>query len=205
VYKNFVKPFFDFTIACVVIVVASPVLLICILLLGLVNNGNVWFRQPRPGLDGRIFIILKFKTMTDATDDHGNLLPDEKRLTAFGKFIRKTSLDELPQLINVLKGDMSLVGPRPLLPEYLSLYDETQRRRHQVKPGITGWAQVNGRNAISWQQKFAHDIWYVDHQSFKLDIKILFLTVAKVFTAEGIGAGNNATIPKFKGNSSGKM
>jgi lipopolysaccharide/colanic/teichoic acid biosynthesis glycosyltransferase len=166
----------------------------------MVNKGKVWFRQPRPGLEGRIFTVIKFKTMTDAKDERGNLLPDSKRLTAIGKFIRKTSLDELPQLFNVLCGNMSIVGPRPLLTEYLSLYSDDQRRRHNVKPGITGWAQVNGRNAISWEQKFAYDVWYVDHQSFGLDIKILFLTVLKVVQAEGISGEGSATMERFTGN-----
>ena len=188
--------------ALIVLIIASPVLLIVILLLAIANGGKVWFLQPRPGLHGKIFRVIKFKTMTDAKDESGHLLPDSVRLTAIGKFVRSTSLDELPQLINVLKGDMSIVGPRPLLVEYLPLYNEVQRHRHDVKPGITGWAQVNGRNAISWQQKFEYDVWYVKHQSFALDLKILFLTVKKVFIAEGISSDSHATMEKFRGNES---
>ena len=169
-------------------------------MLFITNRGNVWFRQDRPGKDGKIFTVLKFKTMTDQCDPQGNLLPDKVRLTALGKFIRKTSFDELPQLFNVLWGDMSFVGPRPLLVEYLPLYNKEQQRRHQVTPGITGWAQVNGRNTVSWPQKFALDVWYVDHISFGLDIKILFLTVMKVFKAEGISSATSETMEKFHGN-----
>jgi undecaprenyl phosphate N,N'-diacetylbacillosamine 1-phosphate transferase len=180
--------------------VASPLIVICIGLLAIANKGKVWFLQARPGHHHKIFYVVKFKTMTDARDEHGNLLSDEQRLTAVGKFIRKTSLDELPQLINVLKGDMSMVGPRPLLVEYLELYSPEQRRRHLVKPGITGWAQVNGRNAISWQQRFAYDLWYVENISFVLDLKILFLTVLKVFKAEGISSATSVTMEKFRGN-----
>ena len=162
------------------------------------------FKQRRPGLHGKSFYVYKFRTMTDARDENGNLLPDEVRLTKTGKLIRKLSLDELPQLFNVLKGDISLVGPRPLLMEYLPLYTKEQARRHEVKPGITGWAQVNGRNAISWEEKFEHDVWYVDNQSFWLDIKILFLTVLKVFKSEGINQDGQATIEKFKGSNGRK-
>ena len=182
------------------LLVAFPVLLICMVMLSIANKGRIWFMQERPGKNGTIFRVVKFKTMNDACDARGALLPDEKRLTAVGKFIRKTSLDELPQLVNVLKGDMSIVGPRPLLVEYLPLYSAEQQRRHEVKPGITGWAQVNGRNAISWPQKFAYDVWYVDHVSFWLDIKILFLTVVKVFKAEGISSATSVTMEKFRGN-----
>ena len=164
------------------------------------GNGKVFFTQKRPGKNERIFSILKFKTMTDQKDQEGNLLPDAKRLTKIGKLVRKTSLDELPQLINVLKGEMSIVGPRPLLPEYLSLYNEEQKKRHAVKPGITGWAQINGRNAISWEDKFQFDVWYVENQSFGLDLKILFLTVKKVFRSEGINTAGQATTEPFKGN-----
>jgi lipopolysaccharide/colanic/teichoic acid biosynthesis glycosyltransferase len=199
-YVRIVKPFFDKLVAFIVLAVASPVILICVLMLAVANRGNVWFLQERPGKDRKIFRVIKFKTMTDARDKQGVLLPDDKRLTAVGKFIRKTSLDELPQLLNVLKGDMSIVGPRPLLVEYLPLYDNVQRRRHDVVPGITGWAQVNGRNAISWEEKFAYDVWYVDHISFGLDIKILFLTVIKVFKAEGISSATSVTMEKFRGN-----
>ncbi len=164
------------------------------------NRGIIWFVQPRPGRNGKIFRVIKFRTMNDLKNEQGELLPDDVRLTWVGKIIRKTSLDELPQLFNVIIGDMSIVGPRPLLTEYLPLYNDEQRRRHEVKPGITGWAQVNGRNAISWSQKFAYDVWYVDHQSFRLDIKILFLTIAKVLKAEGISSATAMTMEKFKGN-----
>ena len=170
------------------------------LLLAVANNGKIWFVQERPGKNGRSFRVIKFKTMTDECDADGNLLPDDKRLTALGKFIRKTSLDEIPQLFNVLLGHMSFVGPRPLLKEYLPLYNEAQRRRHEVKPGITGWAQVNGRNTLSWEQKFSYDIWYVDHISFVLDVKILFLTILKVLKAEGISSESSLTMEKFRGN-----
>ena len=199
-YKNIIKPFFDFLIAFCLLLVASPLFLLVCLGLFWTQNGNVLFTQKRPGKNERIFSILKFKTMTDQKDQQGNLLPDAERLTHIGKFVRKTSLDELPQLINVLKGEMSLVGPRPLLPEYLALYNEEQKRRHVVKPGITGWAQVNGRNAISWEDKFQFDVWYVENQSFGLDLKILFLTVKKVFKSEGINTAGQATTEPFKGN-----
>ena len=199
-YKNIIKPFFDFLIAFFLLLMASPLFLLVCLGLFWAQNGKVFFTQKRPGKNERIFSILKFKTMTDQKDQQGNLLPDAERLTHIGKFVRKTSLDELPQLINVLKGEMSMVGPRPLLPEYLSLYNEKQKRRHAVKPGITGWAQVNGRNAISWEDKFQFDVWYVAHQSFGLDLKILFLTVKKVFRSEGINTAGQATTEPFKGN-----
>ena len=199
-YVHIVKPLFDRTVALVGLIVASPVILLAMFALLLANKGNIWFLQPRPGKGGKIFKVIKFKTMTDERDTNGVLLPDDRRLTATGKFIRKTSLDELPQLVNVLKGDMSLIGPRPLLVEYLPLYNAEQRRRHDVRPGITGWAQVNGRNAISWQQKFAYDVWYVEHISFILDMKILFMTVLKVFKAEGISSETSVTMEKFRGN-----
>jgi lipopolysaccharide/colanic/teichoic acid biosynthesis glycosyltransferase len=170
-------------------------------LLFFANNGKPFFFQRRPGKNGRIFLLMKFKTMNDRKDANGQLLPDEQRLTRVGKFIRKTSLDELPQLINVIKGDMSLVGPRPLLVEYLPLYTPFQNRRHEVKPGITGWAQVNGRNAISWESKFERDVWYVDHVSLALDFKIIFLTIKKVFKTEGISQQGHATMPVFTGAS----
>jgi undecaprenyl phosphate N,N'-diacetylbacillosamine 1-phosphate transferase len=169
-------------------------------MLFIANNGQVWFQQQRPGKNGKIFTVVKFKTMTQELDAHGNLLPDEKRLTAIGAFIRRTSLDEFPQLFNVLRGDMSFVGPRPLLVEYLPLYSNEQQRRHEVTPGITGWAQVNGRNRLSWPQKFALDVWYVDHISLWLDIKILLLTIMKVFKAEGISSTTSVTMEKFHGN-----
>jgi undecaprenyl phosphate N,N'-diacetylbacillosamine 1-phosphate transferase len=170
------------------------------LVLAVANRGKIWFVQERPGKDGILFRVVKFKTMTDARDARGNLLPDDKRLTAVGKFVRKTSLDEMPQLFNVLIGHMSFVGPRPLLKEYLPLYNDAQRRRHLVKPGITGWAQVNGRNTLSWEQKFSYDTWYVEHVSFVLDFKILFLTVIKVLKAEGISSESSLTMEKFRGN-----
>ena len=199
-YKNIIKPFFDFLIAFFLLLMASPLFLLVCLGLFWAQNGKVFFTQKRPGKNEQIFSTLKFKTMTDQKDQQGNLLPDAERLTHIGKFVRKTSLDELPQLINVLKGEMSMVGPRPLLPEYLFLYNEEQKRRHVVKPGITGWAQVNGRNAISWEDKFQFDVWYVENQSFGLDLKILFLTVKKVFRSEGINTAGQATTEPFKGN-----
>ena len=199
-YVSIVKPFFDRATAFVALIVASPLLVLSIILLWFANKGNIWFLQERPGKDGKIFRVFKFKTMTDERDAEGNLLPDDKRLTAIGKFVRKTSLDELPQMINVLKGDMSIIGPRPLLVAYLPLYNEQQRRRHEVKPGITGWAQVNGRNTLDWPERFAYDVWYVDNISFALDIKILFLTVVKVFKAEGVSSGTSVTMEKFRGN-----
>lgn len=189
----------DLIISVCAFIILLPIFICCIILLAVVNEKNIFFFQQRPGKNEKIFTVIKFKTMNDKRNEHGNLLPDEKRLTAIGKFIRKTSLDEIPQLLNVIKGDMSLVGPRPLLVEYLPLYNRSQKRRHQVKPGITGWAQVNGRNAISWQEKFNYDIWYVDHLSFGLDIKILCLTFAKVFKSEGINAQASATMEKFTG------
>jgi lipopolysaccharide/colanic/teichoic acid biosynthesis glycosyltransferase len=200
VYRTFIKPLLDKITALLILLISSPVLLFAILLLAITNKGNIWFTQPRPGRNEKIFQVIKFKTMSDERDIHGNLLPDELRLKGIGKFIRATSLDELPQLINVLKGEMSIVGPRPLLIEYLPLYNEEQKKRHEVMPGITGWAQVNGRNAISWQQKFSYDVWYVQHQSFWLDLKILFLTVLKVLKSEGISSESSVTMEKFRGN-----
>ncbi len=199
-YKNIIKPIFDFLIALTGFLVLSPVFLVITVFLFIANSGKPFFLQNRPGKNEKIFKVVKFKTMNDKTDENGNLLPDEKRLTKIGKFIRKTSLDEIPQLLNVIKGDMSLIGPRPLLPEYLDLYNDFQKRRHEVKPGITGWAQVNGRNAISWQKKFEYDVWYVDNLSFLLDLKIIFLTLKKIVKSEGISSENSATAEKFKGN-----
>ena len=199
-YRNFIKPLFDALIALIILVVLSPVILLTAVLLFIANNGKPFFFQQRPGKHGRIFRIVKFKTMNDKKDAQGNPLPDADRLTLIGKIVRKTSLDELPQLINVLKGDMSLVGPRPLLVEYLPLYNAQQARRHDVKPGITGWAQVNGRNSISWEDKFRHDVYYVDHVSLALDIRILFMTVAKVFRAKGVNQTDVTTMEKFKGS-----
>lgn len=201
VYPSLVKPLLDLVAASVGLIVFSPVLVLAMAGLAVANRGKIWFFQSRPGKDAKIFRIVKFKTMTDETGPDGVLLPDDRRLTVVGKWIRKTSVDELPQLVNVVMGDMSLVGPRPLLVEYLPLYNAEQRRRHDVKPGITGWAQVNGRNAISWQQKFSYDVWYVDHCSFLFDIKILLLTLAKVFKSEGISSSTSVTMEKFNGNS----
>jgi lipopolysaccharide/colanic/teichoic acid biosynthesis glycosyltransferase len=199
-YRHFFKPLLDWWIALVVLIFFSPVILILSLLLFIQNNGRPFFIQPRPGLNGVIFKLIKFKTMNDSRGPDGNLLPDEKRLTRLGKWIRKTSLDELPQFLNVLAGNMSIIGPRPLLPEYLELYDDFQKQRHRVKPGITGWAQVNGRNAVAWKQRFEYDVWYVHNQSFVLDVKIVFLTIAKIVKAEGINSRNAATMEKFSGN-----
>jgi undecaprenyl phosphate N,N'-diacetylbacillosamine 1-phosphate transferase len=199
-YTSYIKFLMDFFVSLFVLVVSFPILLIVIILLTLANQGKPFFFQHRPGKNGQIFKIIKFKTMNDKKDSKGNLLPDTNRMTKVGQLVRKTSLDELPQLINVLKGEMSLIGPRPLLPEYLTLYNETQKRRHQVKPGITGWAQVNGRNAISWCQKFEYDVWYVDNLSFVLDCKIIFLTIKKVLKREGITAENSVSAEAFKGN-----
>lgn len=200
IYKSFIKRLSDLVFSLVVLLILMPILLFVTLCLAFSNNGKPFFFQSRPGLNGRIFKIIKFKTMNDLRDLEGKLLPDSERLTSIGSFVRKTSLDEIPQLINVLKGDMSLIGPRPLLVQYLSLYNDHQKRRHEVRPGITGWAQVNGRNAISWNQKFDYDVWYVDNISFGLDIKIFFLTIKKVFVREGISADGHATIEAFKGN-----
>jgi undecaprenyl phosphate N,N'-diacetylbacillosamine 1-phosphate transferase len=199
-YTLIVKPFFDRVISFLALVVVAPVMVVVVVALAVVNRGKVWFIQVRPGKDGKLFTVIKFKTMTDERDSSGVLLPDDQRLTAVGKFVRKTSIDEIPQLFNVFMGHMSFVGPRPLLQEYLPLYNSEQRRRHHVKPGITGWAQVNGRNALSWQQKFEFDTWYVDHISFWLDIKILLLTVVKVLKAEGISSESSLTMEKFRGN-----
>ena len=191
----------DFIVVFGVLVIIWPILLIMTLWLHFANRGaGAFFTQERPGQYGKIFKVIKFKTMTDERDENGDLLPDEKRLTKIGKFIRSTSVDELPQLFNVLKGDMSLIGPRPLLPQYLPLYSKEQARRHEVRPGITGWAQVNGRNAISWKKKFELDVWYVDHCSFSLDLKIIFLTIKKVFVREGISSDTSATMEPFIGN-----
>lgn len=198
-YQRVFKPFIDFIAALTGLLLLSPLFVLVVIILGLANKGNPFFLQLRPGKDGKLFRIIKFKTMTDAKDEKGDLLPDAQRLTAVGKFVRKTSLDEVPQLLNVLKLDMSLVGPRPLLPEYLNIYTEVQKQRHLVRPGITGLAQVNGRNAISWNKKFEFDVWYVHNLSFMLDMKILYLTVQKVFKSEGVNATNMATTEPFNG------
>ncbi|MFT7351934.1 MAG: lipopolysaccharide/colanic/teichoic acid biosynthesis glycosyltransferase [Flavobacterium sp.] len=199
-YKSIVKPVFDFLAGLIGLAVASPILIVVTILLYFANDGKPFFFQTRPGKNAKLFRIIKFKTMNDREDSAGNLLADAERLTKIGQFVRKTSLDEIPQLLNVLKGDMSLIGPRPLLPEYLPLYSDFQLQRHEVKPGITGWAQVNGRNAISWEQKFEFDVWYVQHCSFLLDLKILFLTVKKVVVREGISQEGEVTMKVFKGN-----
>ncbi len=201
-YKLIFKRPIDFLLALTGFIVLLPFFLITTLLLTLANNGKPFFLQPRPGKGMRIFKVIKFKTMNDKRDASGQLLPDALRLTSVGKFVRQTSLDEIPQLLNVIWGDMSLIGPRPLLVEYLPLYNERQKRRHDIRPGITGWAQVNGRNAISWEEKFEYDVWYVDNISFVLDVRILLLTIGRVFTGEGISAEGQATMTKFKGTNS---
>ncbi len=202
-YQNYFKRLFDFLIALVALLLFSPIFILVTIGLFFANQGKPFFFQIRPGKDEKLFRIVKFKTMHDKTDAEGNLLSDAERLTRIGRFVRKTSLDEIPQLLNVLKGDMSLIGPRPLLVQYLPLYNAEQKKRHDVRPGITGWAQVNGRNAISWEQKFAYDVWYVDNCSFLLDIKIIVLTLKKVFVREGISQEGHATMETFKGNSYG--
>ena len=195
------KRYLDIIISLIVILLISPLLLVTMTCLYFANrNAGIFFLQDRPGKHGRIFKVIKFKTMTDECDSSGNLLPDEERLTQIGKFVRASSIDELPQLINVLKGDMSLIGPRPLLPQYLPLYSKGQARRHEVRPGITGWAQVNGRNAISWTKKFELDVWYVDHCSFLLDLKIIYLTIVKVFCRSDINKEGCATTVPFNGH-----
>ena len=199
-YKRAYKRVIDLVLASVGFAILMPIFLLVTLALAFANQGKPFFYQRRPGKGNRIFTIVKFKTMNDRRDAHGNLLPDADRLTPIGQFVRKTSLDEIPQLLNVIKGDMSLVGPRPLLEEYLPLYSPRQARRHEVRPGITGLAQVNGRNAISWEEKFDYDVWYVDHLSFSLDMKILWRTATKVFRASGIAAANSATMEKFQGS-----
>lgn len=199
-YRRFIKPLADRFVALILLVLASPILALIIILLAIFQKGKVFFTQSRPGKNEKIFKVIKLKTMNDNIDTRGDLLPDAERLTWIGKIVRKTSLDELPQLINILKGDMSFIGPRPLLPEYLPLYNEHQKKRHDVMPGISGWAQVNGRNTLDWQSKFEFDVWYVEHQTFWLDIKIVFITILKVFKAEGVSAEGVMTMEKFKGN-----
>lgn len=200
-YNLFFKRLIDFTLSLIGLIAISPIFIIVWVCLTIANKGaGALFFQERPGKDEKIFKVIKFKTMTDERDASGKLLPDAERLTKAGRFVRSTSLDEIPQLINVIKGDMSLIGPRPLLVQYLPLYNEYQKRRHEVRPGITGWAQVNGRNAISWDQKFEYDIWYVDNISFSLDIKVLFRTIQKVFKREGINYDTSSTMEPFKGN-----
>ena len=198
-YPRFIKPLADRLVALVALLVLSPVWAVVALLLWVSLRGTPFFVQTRPGKNGKLFRLVKFRTMTNDRDASGKLLPDAERLTRMGRFVRRTSLDELPQLWNVVVGDMSLVGPRPLLVQYLERYDAVQARRHEVRPGITGWAQVNGRNALSWTEKFAHDVYYVDHQSFRLDMTILWMTVGKVFRAEGISQAGQATMEEFRG------
>lgn len=200
IYGNCLKRVLDFFIALAVLAVLLVPFLALMALLALANRGTPFFRQTRPGRHGKLFRIVKFKTMTDERDARGELLPDERRLTRVGRLVRSLSLDELPQLFNVLAGQMSFIGPRPLLPEYLPLYTAEQARRHDVRPGITGWAQVNGRNSISWDRKFELDVWYVDHLSFPLDVRIIFLTLAKVVQRQGISAEGSATMEKFTGS-----
>jgi len=199
-YQNYIKRIIDIIVSIVVLIIVFPILLGVIVLLIITNNGHPFFFQIRPGKNERLFKIVKFKTMNEAKDNNGVLLPDAERMTKVGNFIRKTSLDELPQLLNVIKGEMSLIGPRPLLPEYLPLYTNEQKKRHNVRPGITGWAQVNGRNAISWEEKFKFDVYYADNISVLLDLKILFLTIKKVMKREGVSAEGSVSMEKFKGN-----
>lgn len=199
-YKSIFKRLLDFLAALTGFILLSPIFIVVTIGLFFANQGKPFFFQVRPGKNERLFKIIKFKTMNDKKGVDGQLLADSERLTKIGSFVRKTSLDEIPQLLNVIKGDMSLIGPRPLLPQYLPLYNKLQKRRHEIQPGITGWAQINGRNAISWNQKFEYDVWYVDNCNFILDIKILFLTIKKVFVSEGISQEGNATMEPFKGN-----
>jgi lipopolysaccharide/colanic/teichoic acid biosynthesis glycosyltransferase len=200
-YKNYIKNTIDFILAIVALVLLSPLFIAVCLLLCIANGGSAFFTQIRPGMDEKPFKLIKFKTMNDNTDENGNLLSDAKRLTTVGKWIRKLSLDEMPQLLNVILGDMSLIGPRPLLMEYLSLYNSIESQRHAIRPGITGWAQVNGRNTIEWEKKFEYDVWYVQNCGAWLDIKILCLTVIKVLKIEGISSETSATMEKFTGSS----
>lgn len=199
-YRLFFKRVLDLFIGILALIITLPLFLIVVILLIFVNKGSPFFLQKRPGLNERIFKVIKFKTMTDQKDESGKLLPEYLRITSVGRVVRKLSLDEIPQLINVLKGDMSLVGPRPLLAGYLPLYNSIQKRRHELRPGITGWAQVNGRNSITWEQKFEFDIWYIDHCSFLLDLKICWMTFLKVVKKEGIDAGENLTMKPFNGS-----
>ncbi len=201
-YKHYIKRFLDFLISLVAIIILSPLLLVIIVALFLANKGSVFFLQERPGLNNKLFKIIKFKSMTDEKDEKGDLLPAEQRVTKIGKFIRNTSLDELPQLFNVLIGDMSLIGPRPLMPRYLKIYTSEQMKRHLVRPGISGWAQVNGRNAISWTKKFEYDVWYVDHISLLLDMKIIYLTIINVVKKKDINQGDGlvGSPEGFRGN-----
>lgn len=200
-YKHFFKRFLDFWISLIALICISPILLVVTIWLHFANRGaGAFFTQERPGKDGKIFKVIKYKTMTDERDEDGNLLPDEVRLTKVGKFVRSTSIDELPQLINVLKGDMALIGPRPLLVQYLPLYSPEQARRHEVRPGISGWAQCHGRNAISWTEKFKLDVWYVDHCTLWTDIKVIFITIKNVLMRKDINSATAATMEAFNGN-----
>lgn len=198
-YEKYIKRILDFTLSLMALIVLSPVLLVLIIVGAIKMKGNPFFTQDRPGKDEKIFKLIKFRSMTCETDAQGNLLPDEVRLTRYGKFLRASSLDELPELINILKGDMSIVGPRPLLVRYLPLYNAEQKHRHDVRPGLTGWAQVNGRNTLSWEDKFRYDVDYVNRISFALDVKVIFMTVKKVFCREGISSETSATMEEFKG------
>lgn len=200
-YKHFLKRLFDLVISLIALFCLSPFLVIIAVLVHFSNKGaGAFFMQDRPGKGEKVFRLIKFRTMTEETDQEGKLLPDQERLTKIGKFIRSASIDELPQLLNLIKGDMSLIGPRPLLVRYLPLYSTRQARRHEVRPGLTGWAQVNGRNTISWQQKFDYDVWYVDHLSFWLDMKIFFMTIVKIIRREGINSSASVSMEAFKGN-----
>ena len=198
-YERVTKRILDFTLSLLALIVLSPVFLVVAILVHIKLGSPVLFRQDRPGKDEKIFSLYKFRTMTDARGENGELLPDEVRLTYFGRVLRSTSLDELPELVNILKGDMSIVGPRPLLVKYLPLYNEEQKHRHDVRPGLTGWAQANGRNAISWEEKFALDVWYVQNISFLVDVKVIFLTVKEVFCREGISSAHSVTMEEFSG------
>ncbi|UII76139.1 sugar transferase [Flagellimonas sp. HMM57] len=199
-YSKGIKRILDFFAALFALIFFLPIFLIVGIVLSISNNGKPFFFQKRPGKNGKTFTIIKFKTMNDKTDEKGELLPFEDRITPIGSFVRKYSLDELPQLFNIIKGDMSLIGPRPLLLQYIPLYNDFQKRRHEVRPGITGWAQINGRNTIDWDTKFGYDVWYVDNISFSLDLKILFLTIKKVLLKEGVNSGENLNMPDFMGN-----
>jgi undecaprenyl phosphate N,N'-diacetylbacillosamine 1-phosphate transferase len=199
-YRKHFKRLLDFSFALFLLVLTLPIILVVVIILVFANNGKVFFVQPRPGKGSKIFSIIKFKTMSDRRDGNGNLLPDKERITSLGRFIRKSSIDELPQLINVLIGDLSIIGPRPLLVDYMPLYNEFQSRRHEVRPGITGWAQVNGRNTITWQKKFEYDVWYIDNLSFSLDLKILLLTIHRVIASENVNSSAEVTMERFMGN-----
>ncbi len=199
-YKSFFKRVIDIMMALSILFVLSPVFLVVYILLAIANNGKAFFVQKRPGKNEKVFEIIKFKSMNDKKDSNGTLLPDAERITKVGAFVRKTSLDEIPQLLNVLKGDMSMIGPRPLLTSYLKLYSEEQKRRHDIKPGVTGWAQINGRNTISWQKKFEYDVWYVDNCSFLLDVKIFWMTFLKVVKRDDVSSSTHATMETFTGN-----